>query len=172
MVMFNPCEADALERVEQTMGLEKCPDRSATIRFTRWYEFVRTTTTSSPVYHSTYLDARYTLKNNNNNNNNNNQRSNELKHSTYTNQNYGRQSKYSPAKRDTTPNRLQVGSGVNPNTPNNNNNNGAQTSRSRIRTYTSPVYENNNPPAQMMQQSSMNYNQQQGYHPQSDYRMA
>ncbi len=55
-----------------------------------------------------------------------------MKHSTYTNQNYGRNSKYSPAKRDITPNRLQVAS--------NNQNNGQLTSRSRIRTYTSPIY--------------------------------
>jgi len=54
-----------------------------------------------------------------------------MKHSTYTIQNYGRNSKYSPAKRDITPNRLQVGSS---------NVNGAQTSRSRVRTYTSPIY--------------------------------
>lgn len=55
-----------------------------------------------------------------------------MKHSTFTIQNYGKNSKYSPAKRDTTPNRLQVG--------NSNANNGQLTSRSRIRTYTSPVY--------------------------------
>ena len=83
-----------------------------------------------------------------------------MKNSAYTNQNYGRQSKYSPAKRDTTPNRLQVGSSA--------INNGAPTSRSRIRTYTSPVYENDNNNNQ--NQPLQSYSSQK--HQQQDYRMA
>jgi hypothetical protein len=78
----------------------------------------------------------------------------ELKHSTYTSQNYGRQSKYSPVKRETTPNRLQVASSTLI---------GGQNSRSRVRTYTSPLYENGS------QQQIPAYNIQP---PQQEYRMA
>lgn len=131
IILFNPCESESLERVEQTLQLEKCPDRTATIKFTRWYEFLRTSynnnNLSGNVQQSSYLDTRYTLKN----------PKSELKHSTYTSQGYGRSSKYSPAKRDITPNRLNI-----VNSQQQGQNNGGLTPRSRVRTYTSPVYDN------------------------------
>ena len=73
-----------------------------------------------------------------------------MKHSTYTttNQNYGKNSKYPPAKRDVSPNRLTV------------NNGEGITPRSRVRTYTSPIYEGT-------AQNNFNQNMQQ-----NDYRMA
>ena len=149
IILFNPCESESLERVEQTLQLEKCPDRTATIKFTRWYEFLRTSynnnNLSGNVQQSNYLDTRYTLKN----------PKSQLKHSTYTSQGYGRSSKYSPAKRDITPNRLNI---VN---SQQGQNNGGLTPRSRVRTYTSPVYENH--PQQT--RSTM-------YPPQDNYRIA
>lgn len=72
VVSFNVCEAEPMEKVEQTLQLEKCPDRSATIRFVKWYEFIRTTTNMQGGYNSSsgYMDARYMLRSNNNNNGN------------------------------------------------------------------------------------------------------
>ncbi len=74
-----------------------------------------------------------------------------MKHSTYTNnEGYGRNSKYSPIKRESTPTKRDItpnklNSGRNQPSMNNvQNNNIPMNSRSRIRTYTSPVYQNEN----------------------------
>ena len=81
------------------------------------------------------MDTRYTLKANNN-------KPSEMKHSAYTNnEGYGRNSKYSPIKRDTTPSKLNIGRNQ-LNVSNNvqGGNNTPLSSRNRVRTFTSPVY--------------------------------
>jgi len=43
-VSFSPCNKEYLERVEYTLPLEKCPDRSAQITFFQSYQLLRKTT--------------------------------------------------------------------------------------------------------------------------------
>ena len=90
-----------------------------------------------------------------------------MKHSTYTNQGYGRASKYSPIKRDTTPSRYGNGMGSNlvggnsiNNLPVSSTYHPPATTRTSIRTYSSPMYE------------GQIQNGQSYIPPPSDYRMA
>lgn len=92
-----------------------------------------------------------------------------MRHSTYSNnQGYGRGSKYSPIKRDTTPSRFGVGTNSNMNGGNSINNlpvsstyHPPATTRTGMRTHSSPFYD-----GQQMQ------NGQSYVPPPSDYRMA
>jgi hypothetical protein len=42
-VTFNPCNKEPLEKVEYTLPLEKCPDRSAQINFLQSFTLLRKT---------------------------------------------------------------------------------------------------------------------------------
>jgi hypothetical protein len=54
-VSFSPCNKEYLERVEYTLPLEKCPDRSAQITFFQSYQLLRKNTPEA-VYQSQFAD--------------------------------------------------------------------------------------------------------------------
>lgn len=54
-VSFNPCNKEYLERVEYTLPLEKCPDRSAQISFFQSFQLLRKNTPEI-VYQSQFAD--------------------------------------------------------------------------------------------------------------------
>ena len=54
-VSFNPCNKEYLERVEYTLPLEKCPDRSAQISFVQSFQLLRKNTPEI-VYQSQFAD--------------------------------------------------------------------------------------------------------------------
>lgn len=51
-VSFSPCNKEYLERVEYTLPLEKCPDRSAQITFFQSYQLLRKILPEGAVYQS------------------------------------------------------------------------------------------------------------------------
>ena len=54
-VSFSPCNKEYLERVEYTLPLEKCPDRSAQITFFQSYQLLRKSTPEA-VYQSQFAE--------------------------------------------------------------------------------------------------------------------
>lgn len=54
-VSFNPCNKEYLERVEYTLPLEKCPDRSAQITFYQSYQLLRKNSPEA-VYQSQFAE--------------------------------------------------------------------------------------------------------------------
>lgn len=54
-VSFNPCNKEYLERVEYTLPLEKCPDRSAQITFFQSYQLLRKNSPEA-VYQSQFAE--------------------------------------------------------------------------------------------------------------------
>lgn len=55
-VSFSPCNKEYLERVEYTLPLEKCPDRSAQITFFQSYQLLRKNTPEAIVYQSQFAE--------------------------------------------------------------------------------------------------------------------
>jgi hypothetical protein len=60
-VSFNPCNKEHLERVEYTLPLEKCPDRSAQISFFQSFQLLRKNTPEI-VYQSQFADRKTTSR--------------------------------------------------------------------------------------------------------------
>jgi hypothetical protein len=55
-VSFSPCNKEYLERVEYTLPLEKCPDRSAQITFFQSYQLLRKVAPEGVVYQSQFAE--------------------------------------------------------------------------------------------------------------------